>query len=103
MSKQRALSGIHCGLADISLAITDILAWDQALQRGKGKNRDKNRKKYRRAKRAEQWIGEGEKAAINCPSPNRDLSAAEPGARFSQGPMTFRARGQILKSKFVEK
>ena len=29
--KQRALSGIHCGLADTSLAIRDILAWDQAL------------------------------------------------------------------------
>ena len=38
VSKQRALSGIHCGLADTSLAIRDILAWDQALQPGgKGK------------------------------------------------------------------
>ena len=35
VSKQRALSGIHCGLADTSLAIRDILALDQAPRWGK--------------------------------------------------------------------
>ena len=34
VSKQRALSGTHCGLADTSLAIRDILARYQAPQWG---------------------------------------------------------------------